>query len=224
MTTYRERRQERADKLREWADKRQRRATAQLNSQPELRHDWAFITQPGHIPERARMNRADDRAFQSMDKAKSMSARADGIEAQAARAIYSDDPDATEQLRAKLERLEAERKRWTDYNKAARKARAVVRVAPDPSRPLDTIVTLENIPADVLAILDADQRTALCSTAYHSPYNIGKHGEAAAYLTANLSGNIKRTRDRLAQIEREAASTGVEIVEEGTDEHQSANG
>ena len=55
-----------ADRLEEWAEKREVKASAQLNSHPEIRHDWAFITQPGHIPLRARMNAGDDRACESL--------------------------------------------------------------------------------------------------------------------------------------------------------------
>ena len=74
--TYRERRLAKAERLREWAEKRNTKATATLNSKPGLRHDWAFITQPGHIPERARMNAADDRAHASLKKAASTEAGA----------------------------------------------------------------------------------------------------------------------------------------------------
>ena len=114
--TYRERRLARAERLRGWAEKRESEATAQLTSQPELRHDWAFITQPGRIPERDRMNRRDDAAFRSLDKANSMSSRADEIERQAANAIYDDDPDAIERLTEKIERLEAQRETFKSEN------------------------------------------------------------------------------------------------------------
>jgi hypothetical protein len=107
--TYRERRERRAERLRGWAQAREERAAAQLNSYPDIRHDIAFITQPGRIPFRERMNRADDRAFESLAKARGMSARADGIEAQLDHAIYSDDPDAIERLRERIAGLEAER-------------------------------------------------------------------------------------------------------------------
>jgi uncharacterized Zn finger protein (UPF0148 family) len=62
-----------------WAEKREEKATAALNSYPSLRHDWAFITQPGHIPARARMNAADDRAHESLQVARGMRERASGI-------------------------------------------------------------------------------------------------------------------------------------------------
>ena len=69
----------RADKYEEWAHKREVKAHAQLNSYPEIRHDWAFITQPGHIPFRARMNEADNRAFHSLNKAEWMRQKADRL-------------------------------------------------------------------------------------------------------------------------------------------------
>ena len=68
-----------AERYQEWAEKREKRAEVALNSHPEYRHDWAFITQPGYIPARARMNAADERAFESLNKAKEMREKAAGI-------------------------------------------------------------------------------------------------------------------------------------------------
>ncbi len=77
---FRTRKAERkAARYEEWAEKREVKANADLNSHPEYRHDWAFITQPGHIPARARMNAADNRAYESLNKAKEMRERAAGI-------------------------------------------------------------------------------------------------------------------------------------------------
>jgi hypothetical protein len=68
-----------ADRYEEWAAKREQRAEAQLNSYPEIRHDLAFNTQPGHIPFRDRMHKADDKAFESLQVAKSMRNKAEGL-------------------------------------------------------------------------------------------------------------------------------------------------
>ncbi len=68
-----------AERYEEWADKREQKATADLNSFPTMRHDWAFITQPGHIPARARMIKADDRALESLGIAKGMRNKAENI-------------------------------------------------------------------------------------------------------------------------------------------------
>lgn len=68
-----------ADRLEEWAEKREVKATAQLNTYPEIRHDWNFITQPGRIPFRERMNRADDRAYESLNVARGFRQRAHSL-------------------------------------------------------------------------------------------------------------------------------------------------
>lgn len=68
-----------ASRLDEWAQKREQAAGAQLNSNPEIRHDWAFVTQPGHIPFRDRMNRADDKAYESLRVAKEQRAKAHNL-------------------------------------------------------------------------------------------------------------------------------------------------
>lgn len=120
--TYRDRRLAKAARLRAWADKRVASATAALNSDPDLRHDWAFISQPGRIPARDRMNRSDARAFASLDKADRMASRAASIESAADHAIYSDDPDAADRLRDRIAELEAKRAAMTAANAAYRKA------------------------------------------------------------------------------------------------------
>lgn len=74
-----EKAERKAARYEEWAEKREKRAMAALNSHSEYRHDWAFITQPGHIPARARMNASDDRAFESLNKAKEMREKASSI-------------------------------------------------------------------------------------------------------------------------------------------------
>lgn len=69
----------RADKYEEWAAKRERKANAQLNNYPNMRRDYAFITQPGHIPFRAKMIAADDRAYQSLRIAQDFKAKAKSL-------------------------------------------------------------------------------------------------------------------------------------------------
>lgn len=68
-----------AEKYDRWAAKRETRANAQLNSYPEIRHDTAFCTQPGRIPFRERMNKADARAFESLQVAERMRNKAQGL-------------------------------------------------------------------------------------------------------------------------------------------------
>lgn len=120
--TYRDRREARADRLNEWAGKREERAAAVLKAGEPFTSDYAFNTQPGHIPFRARLIAREDRAHESLRTAGSMRSRADGIEGQLAASIYDDDPDAIEQLRARIARLEAERDAAKAANTAYRKA------------------------------------------------------------------------------------------------------
>ena len=119
--TYRERREARADRLQEWAGKREDRAEAVFKAGEPFRGDTAFNTQPGHIPFRARLNAREDRAHESLAKAASMRSRASGIESQLANSIYDDDPDAIGQLRERIARLEAERDAAKAVNAAYRK-------------------------------------------------------------------------------------------------------
>jgi hypothetical protein len=109
MTTYRERREAKAERYRQWADKRETDAAAVFANHERYRGDIAFNTQPGHIPLRARVIAREERAFESLAKAKSMSSKAGTIESQLDESIYDDDPDAIERLEAKLAGLEARR-------------------------------------------------------------------------------------------------------------------
>lgn len=119
--TYRERREARAERLRGWAAKRETTAAAVFKADEHYTGDHAFNTQPGHIPERARLIARHDRQFESLRKAQSMASRADGIEDQLAGAIYSDDEDAIPRLRERIAKLEAQRDACKAANGAYRR-------------------------------------------------------------------------------------------------------
>lgn len=182
MTT-RERKEARAERFRGWAEKRQAQAAAVFKAHEQYRGDTAFNTQPGHIPERARVIAREDRAYRSIEKAQGMASRAAGIEDQLDRSIYSDDEDAVERLRERIAGLEAERDRIKAYNASCRKG------GPDP------------------AILDEAQRADLVRCLRYQAYAC-KGGAFPAYALTNLSGNIKRNRDRLTEIERQTQQRG----------------
>jgi Domain of unknown function (DUF3560) len=122
--TYRERREAKADRLDGWAEKREADAGAVIERNRTYTGDIAFNTQPGHIPLRARVIKQNDNAFASLNKARSMSARADGIRSQLAEAIYSDDPDAIDRLEQRIAELEQRRERIKADNARFRKAHA----------------------------------------------------------------------------------------------------
>lgn len=173
--SYRERRLAKAERLREWAEKREAKAATVFAAGEPYRSDYAFNTQPGHIPERARLIAREDRAHESIAKAEDFQSRANSIEAAADAAIYSDDEDAVERLEERIAFLEAQRDRIKAYNASCRKG------SPDTS------------------LLDEHQRKeiarALSTWAFQCP-----DGAFPKYHLANLSGNISRQRKRLAEL------------------------
>lgn len=184
MSTYRERREARAERLRDWAEKREARAATDEQTARSIGEHIPF-GQPilvGHHSEsrhRRDLDRIDGamrRSVESADKAASMKSRADGIEAQLAASIYSDDHDAIERLEERITGLEAERDRIKAFNATCRKG------APD------------------LSILTERERADLASTARHSSYMLGKGGQFPAYVLSNLNGNLNRNRKRLASL------------------------
>lgn len=174
--TYRDRRAARAERLREWAEKREERARATLASHEVYRGDHAFNFQPGHIPQRARVIAQEDRAYDSLRKADRMTQRAAGIEAQLDRSIYSDDPDAIPALELRVRELEAKRERIKAYNASVRRG----------ARDLSLLDEAER--ADLLGILRVGFG--------------GKDGAFPPFVLSNLNGNIKRNRDRLEALRR----------------------
>lgn len=189
MTTYRERREARAERLREWAAKRDTKAAAGF----ERAHDLAGVIpfgQPilaGHHSQgrderyRARIAGTMDRACEDAAKAQSMSSRADGIESQLERSIYSDDVDAVERLEERLAVLEAERDRIKAYNASCRKAAKSGGMGDQ-------------------SLLDEKQRADILNLARVCAWQVGAGGAFPGYALSNLSGNIKRNRDRLAEL------------------------
>lgn len=186
MLTTRERKQRKADRLREWAEKREKKAAAVFKQSEPFRGDIAFNTQPGSFPFRAKLIAREDRAYQSLKKADSMQARADGIEAQAAHTIYSDDEDATERLQEKIARLKTTQEHYKAINAAIRKHAKAGQVA--------------QVTALVGLNIGLTTKTAL--ELLHPDF-AGRIGIASYVLTAN-NANIRRLEGRLAQIEREA--------------------
>jgi hypothetical protein len=173
--TYRERRERKAERLREWASKREEKSDA-LHDRARAMADVIPFGQPilvGHYSEgrdrryRARVNSAMDAAYANDAKAASMSHRAASIESQLAGAIYSDDPDAIDALEARIAKLEARREQIKTENAAFRKAHAAE-----------------------LKTLSAFER----DRAMPHP----------GYVLQNLTGNITRNRQRLEGLKRQA--------------------
>lgn len=174
--TYRDRREAKAERLREWAAKREAKASASFDRARQIGEMIPF-GQPilaGHHSEgrhRRDLGRIDSgmrAGVENQRAAESMLSRAANIEAAASQAIYSDDPDAVEALEVRIANLEAQREDRKAANAAYRKAHAAE-----------------------LKTLTAFGRSQAV------PY--------PSYSLANLSGDIKRNRDRLEQVKARQA-------------------
>jgi hypothetical protein len=173
--TYRDRRERKANRLRDYAERREARQDTLSDA---ARGDEATTGIPfgqpilvGHHSERrhraaiARMDRAMGASVENSRKAAAMRARADEIERQADRAIYDDDPDAIERLQAKLAKLEAKRERMKTTNAAYRK----------------------------------EHRAELKAM---SAYERGQAVPFPSYAISNLGGVIATTRQRIERLSR----------------------
>lgn len=127
--TYRERREARAEKRREWAASRAAQAESSRAGYRQIM-DMIPVGQPilvGHHSEgrhRRDVARIDRGLAQTVEHSKMADRHeqaADEIERQLATSIYDDDPDAVERLAEKVERLEAKRDRMKAENAAFRK-------------------------------------------------------------------------------------------------------
>lgn len=179
--TYRERREARAERLRDWAGKREAKAEAAYEQAHQMADAIPF-GQPilvGHHSEsrdrryRDRVMNTGLRGLEHSRKAESMNSRADNIEGELASSIYDDDPDAIEQLRERIAKLEAERDAAKARNAAYRRDHK----------------------AELAALGSAFLRNQAM------PY--------PSYHFQNLSGNLSRQRQRLARLERAAAAREV---------------
>ncbi len=181
MATYRERREQRAERLREWADKRDAKAQGLRAQNEPYRGDHALFTQPGHIPERERYFNRSEQAYRHTVKAADMAAKADSIDRATDNAIYSDDPDAIEALKARIAGLEAQRERMKYIN-------ATIRKGPGWETRLDPPLTER-------------EKTDLENVARFQPYYVKKGLRYPPYALSNLGGNISRQKKRLARLE-----------------------
>lgn len=127
--TRRERLERKAEKRREWADGRRAKASASFSNARKATEHIPF-GQPilvGHHSERRHRNNLakSDSAMragcESLGIAEAHTSKADGLEAQLERTIYSDDADAIERLQEKIEGLEAERDEMKRLNALFRK-------------------------------------------------------------------------------------------------------
>ena len=196
MTTYRERREAKADRLRTWADSRDSKAEV-AHSAAQRTADMIPFGQPimvGHYSEsgdrnrRARMRTNYDKSLEHSNKAAEFRSRADGIEQAARNAVYSDDTDAIERLEVRIAGREAERDRVKAFNASARKGE------PD------------------MSLLTEKEQEKILSIAKVASYQLGKGGAFPGYHLSNLGATIRKDKQRL-----EALTAAREQTMEGGD-------
>jgi hypothetical protein len=189
--TYRERKEARLEKRLDWAAGRREKAASLRATTDRYRGDVAFNTQPGHIPERARIIQATDKAAEHQGMAAEHESKAAEISRQLDRSIYDDDPDAISQIEARITKHEAQRARMVLVNKLYKKGNAEGLTALG--------LDLDRIKAKLAAA------GGYWGKAPHLPYEM-----------SNLSGRIGADRKRLEAIKaRQERAARAETSETG---------
>ena len=210
--TYRERRERRADLREEWSDKRRKKSTAAFESSASLANNIP-LGQPilvGHHSEK-RARRDQQRIQSGMNRgiehgkmANHHDQAATTIRRQLDTSIYSDDTDAAERLREKLEGMEAKRDRCKAINGWLRKNRKAHGLA---TLTLDwrnnSTETINKAQAIIRAVADALKLTPEEINNLVSALKFNIRIGFPPYVLSNLSGNITRARKRLEQITEE---------------------
>lgn len=179
--TRRERIERKVEKRREWATGRDKKAEGLNSATPDtLRHDWAFITQPGHIPERARMNRRDEKAHEHRTMGAYHRGKAAGLESQLKNTIFSDDPDAIEALKAKIEKKQKRQELMKTANRCVRK------------KDLAGVMALGVSESMARALFEPD----CCGRVGYADYQL-----------KNNNADIRRLKARIVDIERRQVKT-----------------
>jgi hypothetical protein len=178
--TRRERALARLERRREWAEGRRQKAAACYAVGDPYRGDIAFNTQPGHIPERARVIAATERSFAHSDMAAHHEGKAAGTERMLAHTVFSDDADATEQLRAKIEKKRALVERMKAANKLVRKYKS------EPS-------------IGIRALVGAGFTESQAALLFQPDF-AGRVG-FPSYALTNEGANIRRMEARITEIE-----------------------
>ena len=175
MTT-RERKEAKIEKRLDWAQGRRDKAAALRTYTDRYHGDVAFNTQPGHIPERARVIGMIDRACEHVSMAATHESKAAGIQDQLDHSIYSDDEDAVGKIRERIAGLEAKR---------------------DKMKLVNALYKRGDVAGLAVIVLDLDKIKAKLAAA--GPYWGGK--PHLPYELTNLGGNIRRLQERIKTIE-----------------------
>jgi hypothetical protein len=177
MTT-RERLENKLEKREDWALGRKQKAAGLLARNEPYTHDLAFNTQPGHIPERARVIAREDKAFEHLNMAEHHAQAAAGLKTQLENSIYSDDSDAVEALEARIAENEAQRATMREANKIYR------------ANPKN-----QETPEKVHKLMELGLSEAKAKAGFTPDFG-GRYG-FADYELSNLGGRISADKKRL---------------------------
>ncbi len=206
---------------REWAEKREAKATAAFTAAHKMT-ECIPMGQPilvGHHSEgrhRALLARSDGamrRGCESAAMASHHESKASGIESQLDGSIFSDDPEAVEAIEARIAGLEAEREKKKRVAASWRKAK---------KPKADDLAAWQGIQA-ALGLTDSE------TNGYRRDCRMEEgflnRGPVPGYSLSNLGGNITRLRKRLADVKnRQARTVAAEesadgVVIEGTGDY-----
>lgn len=192
----RERIEARLAKRQQWAAGREAKAAAVAREGERYRGDHAFNTQPGHIPERARLIAREERAFGDLKMAQHHRSRAGGLADMLDRTIFTDDADAAERLEEKIAGLELRRDRMKQVNAEARRGEGWV----------------ERLAAAGFTLTEEERGDIRSVATYQPEATKGGKTPFPGYALSNLGGNIRRLKERLPQV-RELAEQRARVRE-----------
>lgn len=201
--TRRERLERRAERRRDWAASRKKKAAVAFKGVEEIA-DRIPLGQPilvGHHSERKarkdqdRIHAGMRRGVEHNDMARRHEQRAAGLEAQLDRSVFSDDADAIEQLEARIAEREVARDRGKRINAAWRKAGK-----PDP---------LDHEVWAVFAAKVGTEDAALAERGLRHQRRAdvpGLFSWAKPYDPKYDGANIRRDRERIEEVKRRQAT------------------
>lgn len=149
---------------------------------------------------RERIRNTYQRSYERGKEATALARRADAAESN--ESISSDDPRAVEKLRAKLATMERTQDTFRKVNATIRAARRAATKAGEPWEPRAAVA---------LVAMGVKERIAQDLV---KPDDCGRIG-VADYQLSNLSGNMRRVRERIAILERTTAEPQREPEEHG---------
>jgi len=195
--TRRERLERKLEKRREWAEGRRRKSESRLDNASVLAGQMP-LGQPilvGHHSEkrhRAHIRKIDtnmSKGIEHQDMAATHESKADGIEHQLERSIFTDDGDATERLRERIADNEAKRDYMKRVNAAWRKAK---KPEPDDTEGWERVAELLGVEPVALKAERLDMARGWANAPY-PPYSM-----------TNLGARIRTDKKRIEEVGRRA--------------------